>query len=180
MVKRHVVHRPGAAEAKPARRPIERAQKNEGVELGISVAQLAPPLPGGDDGSDRALVAIALMHHLLEERRRQIVKLQVKHTGGLLAEKHPQMAFDEMSNLAAAAVLLAGRLGHCQERIECAILAVVDELVLVAKVVVQVAGREAERLGDLAHPRPPNAQTAKGVGGAEQDLALLGVGACLF
>src|SRR6185312_583521 len=162
----------------PARDPVERAEQRECLQLRLAGAHHALPLAGGDEVAHAALVLVALLHDLLEQRLRQIVEIEVQRR----ATRHHdvQVALDERAEPLGGVGPILGRLEHLEQLIERPILAGVDQLLLVAEVVVEVARRQPGCAGDVAHAGAAQPVIAHGDQRALEDLATARVGAAHF
>ena len=160
------------------RGPVERAEKGARGDGGVGGAQLAAADAGGHERADAAFVAIALGHDLFAQGRRQGIDFEVR-SGAL--EVVDEAAHVRHGQRAQARHERAGRVACVRQRgretFERAILAEVEQLVLAAEVVIQVAGGQVRGDRDVAHARGGVAAGTEDAAGRAENLHPSGVGA---
>jgi len=160
------------------RRPVERAKKGARRHGRIAAAQLAATDACGDEGADAAFVAIALRDDGRAQAGGEGVDLEMRGRPFDAVDQTQDMrhcqCVQPWGERAAAA---AGGAERADEAVERSILAEEQDLVLAAKIIVQVARREIGGDGDLAHAGGGEAAGAEDAGGGAQDLEAPGLGA---
>ena len=153
------------------RRPVERAEKGPGGDgrFGAAAARR------GDEGAHSALVAIALGNDPVAKWRRQGVDFEV--SGGAFEAidetEHVRDGEPAEARRERTPILRAGRARGGQgveQAVQRAVLTEVEQLLLAAEVVIQVAGRQVGGDSDVAHAGGVEAVGAKHGGGGAHDV----------
>jgi hypothetical protein len=154
------------------RGPVERTEKRARRHGGVGRAQLAALDPVGDDRPHAALVAVALGDNRRAQARRQGVDLEVRgraldfvQQAAHVRGRHIVQPVGERTR--AIAPHVGERL---EQAIERSVLAEVEDLVLAAEVVIEVARRQVGGDRDLAHAGGGEAAGAEDAGGGAHDV----------
>ena len=138
--------------AEPVRGPVERAEERPRGDGGVGRVQRAAPHAVGDERADAALVAIALRDDPRSETRRQRVDLQVRRGSFDFVDQTEHVRDGDLPQAVGQRAGAAARGGErLKQAIERSVLAEEQQLVLAPEVVIEVAGREVCRHGDVAH-----------------------------
>ena len=157
------------------RRPVERAEKGPGGDgrFGAAAARR------GDEGAHSALVAIALGNDPVAKRRRQGVDFEV--SGGAFEAidetEHVRDGEPAEARRERTPILRAGRARGGQgveQAVQRAVLTEVEQLLLAAEVVIQVAGRQIGGNPDVPHACRREAVLAKHASRRAHDFHLAG------
>ena len=152
--------------------PVERAEKRARRDGGVGGPQFVALDPVGDDRADAALVAVALGDNRRAQPRRQGVDLEM---GG-----RPFHLVEQAADVRGSHVVqpvgerprpIAPHLGErFEQAIERSVLAEIQDLVLAAEIVIEVARRQVGGDGNLAHPGGGEAAGAEHPRGGAHDL----------
>jgi len=147
-------------------RPIERAEKSARGDDRIRRRELAAPDAAGYEPADAVLIAVPLGHDERAEPAGEGADLEV---GGGAFDFVQEATYVRLCKLAKPLderTIGAARFGERgQQVIERAVLTEKQQLVLAAKVVVEVARRQVGFDGDLAHAGRCEAAGAKDASG---------------
>jgi len=153
------------------RRPVERAKKGARRHDGIRRMQLAAPDTRRNQRPHALLVTIAFGDDGAAKARREGVDLQMRRRSLHIVDEAPHVGVSEAAEPDRQRTVGALRAGErLEEAIERAVLAEEEDLLLAAKVVVQIPGGEIGGVGDLAHAGGGEAVRAEDAGGGTQDL----------
>ncbi len=131
-----------------------------------------------DECPDAALVAITLGDDRGAQPRRQRIHLEVRRRSFDFVDQAQYVSERQLVQpRRQRPASTAGPRQRREQPVERPVLTEVEQLVLAAKVVVQVAGRQVRRLGDVAHAGRGEADAAERPRGGAQDLDPAGVGA---
>jgi hypothetical protein len=173
-LRRHVA----AVGPEPVSGPVERAEKSPGGDDRVGRAQRAAAHPFGDEGADGALVAIALGDNHRAEATGQGIDLEMGGAALDLVEQTEDVGFGERAQpIGQRTGAAPGGGGGGEQPLERAVLAEIEQFVLAAEVVIEVAGREIGGEGDVAHPGAGEAAGAEDTRRRAQDGDTAGVGA---
>ena len=162
----------------PVGGPVERAEERARRDRRVGVLELAAPDAVADEGTHAAFVAVALGDDGRAHPGRQRRHFQVRGRSLDLVDQTEDMGDGEVVQSIGERPADAPRRGERLEQlVERLILAEEEELVLAAEVVIQVAGREVGRDGDVAHAGRGEAVRAERPRGGPEDLDAPRVGA---
>ncbi len=162
----------------PAGRPVERAEKGARRDERIVVPELARTDAGDDEVPDAAFVPIALGDDRRAQAGRQRSNLEMRGRSFDFIEQAEDVRDGEIAEAIGQRSARPARPGQGVEQpVERAVLAEVEQFVLAAKVVVEVARGEIGRVGDVAHAGGGEAHTAERLRGGAQDCDAAGLGA---
>jgi hypothetical protein len=163
----------------PVGGPVQGAEEGPCRDRRVGVAELAALDPVGDDGAHAALVLVALGDNRRAQPRWQRIDLEVSgRTLDLVEQAEHVRDRHVVQPLGERAGAIAAHLGQRFEQpVERPVLAEVEDLVLAAEVVIQVAGREVGGDGNLAHPGGGKAAGAEDARGGAHDIDAPVVGA---
>ena len=134
------------------RGPVQRAEEGARGNRRVGRAKHAAADAARDQRADAALVAIALRDDPRSETRRQRVDLQVRRGSFDFVDQTEHVRDGELPQAVGQRAGAAARGGErLKQAIERSVLAEEQQLVLAPEVVIEVAGREVRRHGDVAH-----------------------------
>jgi hypothetical protein len=165
-----VAGRGGAVRRKPESGPVERAEERARGDGRVGRDQDALADAGGNQRADAALVLVALRDDPGAQSWRQGVEFHMGGGAADLVDKAQDVGHGEVAQALGERSPGAAGGTHCfEEAVERAVLAEVQEFVLAAKVVVQIAGGEIRGEGDVAHARCGKAALPKHRRGGFED-----------
>ena len=177
---RDLFGRVGPFGSKPRRRTVQRAEKRACGDGRIGRAQFAPPHAGRDERPDAPLVAIALGDDERAEAGGKRVDLEVRRRSlDTVDEARDVRGGEAAQPRGERAWIRAGLRERGEQPLERAVLTEEEELVLAAKVVIQVGGGQICGHGDVAHAGGREAAVAEDAGGRAQNRQAARVGAAL-
>jgi hypothetical protein len=161
----------------PVGRPIERAEKSACGDDRIRRRERAAAEASGYERADAAFVAVPFGHDDRAEPAGEGVDLEVGGRPFDFVQEAQDVRLCELTKPGDERTFGAARLGErVQQVIERAVLTEKQQLVLAAKVVVEVARRQVGFDGDLAHAGGGEAPGAKDAGGRSQNADAPGIG----
>jgi hypothetical protein len=159
-------------------RPVERAEKGARGDGGVGGAQRAAADAVDDQRADAVLVAIAFGDDEAAQARRQCIHFEMRGRAFHLVEQAEHMGDREAAEPIRDRPAIAPRVDERREQaVERAVLAEEQDLVLPAKVVIEIAGGEVGGDRDLAHARGGEPVGAKGARRGAHDLEPAVIGA---
>jgi hypothetical protein len=175
---RHVDWRVRPFRAKPVRRPVERAEKRARGDERIGRGERAGANAVGNQRADAAFVAIALGDDERAQALGQSVDFEMRRgTLDLVDEREDVRLGERAQPIVQRTALSSGAGERGEELVEGAVLAEVEELVLAAEVVIEIAGREIRGIRDVAHAGGRKPACAEDPGRRAENLEAPGVGA---
>jgi hypothetical protein len=164
--------------AKPVRRPVEGAEKGPRRHGGVGGAQHPAADPGGDQRAHAALVPIALGDDARAKAWRERIDFEMRGRSFDFVDQTEDVRDGQIAQPGRQRPPIATRGGERLEQpVERSVLAEEEELVLAAKVVIEIAGREAGGDGDVAHAGGGEAARTKHARGGPHDFHAAAVGA---
>ena len=159
------------------RRPVERAEKGARCDERIGRREHAVAGTLRNQSAHAALVAIALGDDERTQALGKRVDFEVRRGPFDFVHEREDVRLGERAQAVVQRTRVAPRAAERgQELVERAVLAEVEELVLAAEVVIEVAGREVRRVGDLAHAGGGEAARAEEARRRAEDLEAPGIG----
>ena len=159
------IRRIAALGAEPLSSPVERAEKGACGDRRVLDAERAGGDAFGDESADAALVAIALGDDDLAEPAGKGIDLEVRGRSFDLVDQAQHVGGGELTHARRQRPAIAPRRRQrAQEPIERSILAEEEQLVLPAKVMIEIAVGQVGGDGDVAHAggaEPPFAERAR-------------------
>ena len=160
------------------RGPIERAEEGARCDGGVGRAEGPGTNAVGHERADATLVLIAFGDDARSQTRREGVHLEVRSRSLHLVDEAEDVRDGHVAEAARQRPPLPpGGRQRVEEPIHRAVLAEEQQLVLAAKVVIEVAGGEIRGHGDVAHAGGGEPARAKHAGGGAHDLHAPGIGA---
>lgn len=158
-------------------RPVERAEKGARGDGGVGGAERAAADAVDDQRADTALVAIAFGDDETAQPRRQCIHFEMRGRPFHLVEQAEDMGDREAAKAIGDRLAIAPRGDERREQaVERAILAEEQDLVLAAKVVIEIARGEVGGDRDFAHAcggEPVGAEGARR-GAHDREPAVIG------
>lgn len=161
----------------PVGRPIEGAEKSARGDDRIGRRERAAADAAGYERADAVFVAVSFGHDERAEPAGEGVDLEVRGGAFDLVQETQHVRLRELTKSGDERTIASARLGERREQvIERSILAEKQQLVLAAKVVVEVARRQVGFYSDLAHAGRRKASGAKDASGRSQNADASGIG----
>jgi len=162
----------------PVRGPVERAEEGARRDGGIGGGERATTNAIGDERAHAALIAVPFGDDARAETGRERVHFEVGGRPFNLVEQAQDVGHGQVVQPIGQRPSVASSGGEGREEAaERPILAEEEQLVLAAKVVVEVARRQVRRDRDVAHPRGGEPAVAKQAGRGFEDVDAARVGA---
>lgn len=158
-------------------RPIERAEKRARGDDRIGRRELAAADTAGYERADAMFVAVPFGHDERTEAAGEGVDLEVGGRAFDFVQEAQDVRLCELTKPLDEQTIGAARLGERgQQVVEGVVLTEKQQLVLAAKVVVEVARRQVGFDGNLAHAGGCEAPGAKDTSGRSQNAHAAGIG----
>ena len=168
----------GTVGTEPVDGPVDGAEEGAGGDAGVGSPQRAGADAVGDQRPHAALVAIALADDCRAQAAGQGVELEVRRRSLELVEQAQNVRRGEAAQADRQRIGGAPRFGEGGvQPIQGPILAEVEQFVLAAEVVIEVARREIGGDRDVAHAGGGKAALAEDPRRGPEDLHPAGVGA---
>jgi signal transduction histidine kinase len=170
-----------AVRPEPVRGPVERAEERARRHDHVAGAQIAASGARGDQAAHAALVAVALCDDLAPQPQRQGIDLEVGGGSFEIVDEAPDVRDGQLAETLRQGTPRPPSVAERVEQpVERAVLTEVEDLVLPAEIVIQVARREIRRTGDLAHAGGSEPMQPEDARGSAQDLDAPRVGAAAY